>query len=95
MKIFKNKQLTESVDPKNLDLGIVEGGSTQKYTFYLQNDHPRGEVRNLKAIVEHKEINILKCPTTIARNESAEFEFEWKCDPLMEIYPEFAHQFLA
>ena len=67
MKFFKNKRLTESIDPKHLDLEIVEGGSSKDYTFYIQNDHARGEVRNLKAVVDNKEIEILRCPETIEK----------------------------
>lgn len=92
MKLFKNKQLTESIDANNLDLGLVEGGSSAKYTFYLYNDHPKGEIRNLKVVVDNKEISVLKCPSTIRINESAEFEIEWKCDAKLEegILPKFS-----
>jgi len=91
MKFFKNKRLTESIDPKRLDLEIVEGGSSKDYTFYIQNDHARGEVRNLRAVVDNKEIEILHCPTTIVKNESVEFKFRWNCDAKVEdgILPKF------
>lgn len=84
MKIFKNKQLTESIDPTNLDLEIVEGGSSRKYTYYLLNDHPRGSVRNLKIIVDNKEITNMEYPTSIGRNESVPFSFNWQCDSKLE-----------
>ena len=92
MKIFKNKQLTESVDPKKLDLAIVEGGSSKDYTFYIHNDHSRGEIRNLRAVVDSKEIEILHCPSNIGKNESVEFKFRWNCDTKIEegIKPKFS-----
>lgn len=91
MKLFKNKQLTERVDPGKLDLEIVEGGESRKYTYYLFNEHTRGVVKNLKVVVDNKEITILKCPTQIGINESAEFVFEWNCDVKIEegILPKF------
>jgi len=91
MKIFKNKQLTESVDPKKLDLAIVEGGSSKDYTFYIHNNHSRGEIRELRVIVDNKEIEILSCPTNIRMNESAELKFRWNCDAKVEegILPKF------
>ena len=84
MKIFKDAKLTEAVDPNNLDLDIVEGGSTRKYTYHILNDHPRGEVRNLKVVVDNKEITNLECPTSIGRNESVTFSFNWQCDSKLE-----------
>ena len=92
MKLFKNRQLTERVDSGKIDLGIVEGGESQKYTYYLVNDHSRGYARNIKAVVDNKEIHILKCPTTLGINESGVFEFEWKCDVKLEegILPKFS-----
>ena len=92
MKIFKNRQLTEKIDSNKLDLEIVEGGDSRKYTFYLLNDHLRGVVKNLKAVVDNKEVKILKCPTTLGINESAPFEIEWNCDATIEegILPKFS-----
>jgi hypothetical protein len=92
MKIFKDKSLKESIDPNKLDLGIVEGGDTQRYTFHIYNDHPRGHIRNLKVIADHKEVRVIRCPGSIGINESAEFEIEWLCDAKIEegITPKFS-----
>lgn len=92
MKIFKNKQLTEAVDSNKFDLDLLEGGESRKYTFYLFNEHTKGAIKNLKAVVDNKEIKILKCPTSIGIKESAAFEFEWNCDVSIEeaIQPKFS-----
>ena len=91
MKIFKDKSLKEAVDPKDLDLQIVEGGSSRDYTFYVKNDHQKGEVKNLKVVVDNREIEILHCPSNIGINESAEFKFRWNADVKIEegILPKF------
>ena len=84
MKIFKDKSLREAVTSNTLDLELVEGGSTRKYIYHILNDHQKGEIRNLKVVVDNKEIEILKCPTTIGINEVKEFEFQWKADIKIE-----------
>lgn len=74
-----------------LDLAVVDGGSSRKYSFFIENRHPYAELHDIKLSVDNSEVSILKCPSQIGISESAEFEVEWNADVTIErgIKPNF------
>ena len=74
MKIYKDKTLKEEVEI--LDLGIVEAGTTRKYTYYVYNEL-LAELKDLVFEVEHKDVKLLKSPTTLNPCGIDELILEW------------------
>lgn len=77
IKIYNDKSLTQEVDNKTLDFGIVTAGDKGEYTFYAHND-TRAELRNIVFSVEHKEVKIIAAPTAMAPGDIQELVMEWK-----------------
>lgn len=77
MKIYKNKNLTDEVT--ELDLGILEAGQTQKYTYYVYNED-KSILKNLKFDIEHVEVSIIKSPQILKYGDISELVVEWKAN---------------
>ena len=74
MKIYKNKELTEEVEI--LDLGIVEAGSSETFTYYICND-TMAQMKNLIFKVESPEVKIVEAPKELISKAVAELVIEW------------------
>lgn len=75
MKIYSDKTLNNEI--KVLDLGIVEAGESETFTFYVYNDSS-AELRDLFFVVDHKEVEVKSSPKTMPSLSSDELIIEWK-----------------
>ena len=75
MKIFTDKKLQNEIS--ELDLGIVEAGEVETFTFYVLNDSD-AYLRELVFSVEHQEVEIIKAPKELGMKKSNELVIEWK-----------------
>jgi hypothetical protein len=74
MKLFKDKDLT--VEVSVLDLGILEAGQTQQYTFWVYND-TKAYLKELEFTIEHKEIKLIEAPKELESHGIGELRFSW------------------
>jgi len=74
MKIYKDKDLMEEITV--LDLGIVNAGETEKFTFWIKNDS-NAFLRQLEFSIEHDEVEIISAPTQLSAQAVDELVVEW------------------
>lgn len=76
MKIYKDKELKEELS-STIDLGLLEAGKKEIYTFYLYNES-KGLVDNININLSYnKEINIIDFPKKLNSEESGKLNIEW------------------
>lgn len=76
MKIYKDKNLTKELEGNIFDLGIVPAGESKEYNFWVLNESP-SHLIDLKFIVEHDEVKILKYPKELHSNSVGELVIKW------------------
>lgn len=74
MKIFRDKE--QSTEVSMLELGIVEAGEFEEYTFWIYNDS-NAFLKNLKCVVEHEEVKMLECPRELPAFGVGEVRIRW------------------
>jgi hypothetical protein len=74
MTIYEDQNLTKPID--RLDLGIVPGGETRRYSLWIMNDNGT-LVKDLKFSVDHKEVKIIQAPEQMQPLERHEIILEW------------------
>ncbi len=74
MRIYKDKDLMEEITV--LDLGIVDAGETEKFTFWIKNES-NAFLRKLEFSIEHNEIEILSAPKEMSAQAVDELVVEW------------------
>jgi hypothetical protein len=74
MKIFKDNDLKNEII--DLDLGIVEAGTSEKFTFYVYNDQLPALI-NLEFIISSPEVKIISSPKELKYKESGELIIEY------------------
>ena len=74
MKIYSDIELKNEVE--KLDLGIVKAGETKRFIFWVEND-TSAHFKEMKFIVNHKEVKIIESPKELPSFASAKLILEW------------------
>ena len=64
MKLFKDLSLKEEI--QTLDLGIVDAGTSEKFTYYVFNNK-EAKLTNIKFTVDHSEVFVISSPKELKR----------------------------
>ena len=74
IKLYKDQELKELTD--SVTFGIVRAGETKQVTTYLQNGY-KGEIRDIKVVVERSDVKILQQPKVLAKDAVGIVILEW------------------
>jgi len=61
---------------KELDLGIVEAGTSKKYEYLIYND-AEVEVTDIKVLIGHDEVQILDFPKELESKQKGSLTIKW------------------
>ena len=76
MKIYKDKKLTEEIEDKTFDLGIVPAGEVKRFSFWIYNND-KSYLQLLKFSVDHQEVAVIKAPVDLKPEDVGELILEW------------------
>ncbi len=76
MKIYKDKDLTEEIIGKEIDLGEVPAGETKRFNFWVLNDS-KAYLRKLNFVISHSEVSIIEAPEELDKHGVGELILEW------------------
>ena len=74
MQIFSDPELTNQII--DLDLGIVDAGTSKNFVFYLHNETD-AQLVDIVIKCNHPEVSVVRSPTTLEAKGSAAFEVTW------------------
>ena len=74
IRIYKDKDLMEEITV--LDMGIVNAGEVEKFTFWIKNIS-NAFLRQLEFSIEHSEVEILSAPVQLNAQAVDELVVEW------------------
>ena len=66
----------EGKEIENLDLGIVEAGTSKEYEFQLYNDSS-AETVDLKVVIPNKEVEVLEFPKKLDSKAKGILKIMW------------------
>ena len=75
---MKLLDMQENIIPEKepILLGIVDAGTSKEYSYFLYNDEA-DEVIDISIEFEHKEIEVLKCPTNLGYKGKDVLKIKW------------------
>ena len=76
MKVYKDKELTQEVDVKTLDFGIVPAGESQKFEFYMHNNS-KAWLREIQVKIGHSEVRVIDAPRELETGDMGVLVLEW------------------
>lgn len=82
MKLYKDSELKQQIESTTVDLGVVTGGVTERFDFYVVNDSGTN-VHNIQFNLAHPEIKIVSAPTSLKKEEVGQLSIE--CNPLVTV----------